>query len=94
MQGLEPKDFAKVVATVAHFVERAATNYLSNKVHRVRAKSEKPSNEIFVFAFLGSNADDYTSASFYQKSLPKSLEVCISLMMALILPCDSGKNRT
>ena len=45
VQGLEPQDFAKVVVTLVHFVERAATNYPLNEVHPAMAMAEKPSKE-------------------------------------------------
>jgi len=66
--GIEPQDLAKVIVTVAHFVERASTNYPSNEAVRAKAaRTDEPSVEGTVyravpfgeiFAVLGSNADD------------------------------------
>jgi len=65
--GLEAQDFAKVVITVAHFVERAASGYPDNKLHRLRCTESKPDTQTRtfrlvpfgeIFAVLGANAKD------------------------------------
>jgi len=79
IQGVEPQDFAKIVLTVAHFVERAATNYPSNEEHRKRVKAEKSDRELRhfrpvpfgeIFAVLGSNADDFECQFLLQGTTP------------------------
>jgi hypothetical protein len=66
-QGLDNKDFIKIVLTVAHFVDRAADNYPSNARHRERAARRKADREhkTFrpvpfgeIFAVLGTNVKD------------------------------------
>jgi len=48
--GIEPQDLAKVIVTVAHFVERASTNYPSNEAVRAKAaRTDEPSVEGTVF---------------------------------------------
>ena len=75
IQGVEPQDFAKIVLTVAHFVERAATNYPSNEEHRKRVRTEKPDLEQRHFRpvpfgeilrVLGSNTTDSECQPIFQ----------------------------
>jgi len=67
VHGVRPYDFVKIVVTVAHFVERAASDYPDNETHRERLRSGTsgvqhrdfrpvPFGEIF--AVLGSNEMD------------------------------------
>ena len=59
-QGVGAHDFAKIIVTVAHFVERAASGYPTKEERALRGTSKTfrpvPFGEIF--AVLGTNVED------------------------------------
>jgi hypothetical protein len=73
-QGLQPNNFTKVIVTVAHFIERAASDYPTWEVRRAREEQIHPydGGRKFravpfgeIFSVLGSNAIDPDYQSLY-----------------------------